>query len=336
MQNRKWWRLLVLLGFLTVGGGCSDDATFEGGNSRKGNPPPPVSEDQVPEPSPEDLPADPFLETFTQSVISQGNLDIAVVIDNSVSMSQEQENLSTKLSPLLESVTGSDWRIAVVTTDPDEGCQRALIKKEDADANEAFAKAITAGTRGSSLEQGVHMAVEALKCPTTSWVRPDSTVAVLIVSDEDNCSTGDGCPDSPAAQSTYLTDYLVNDMGRKLGENARVYGILYRPEDDSKSCPTGAFRGRRYMEAISLTKGKIGSICAPDYTETLKAISADIQSILKSQYDLTYTPKAGTVTVRVNGGDWVDFSVTDKTLTFTKVPPLGATIEVTYHYESTP
>ena len=90
------------------------------------------------------------------------------------------------------------------------------------------------------------------------------------------------------------------------------------------------------MEAISLTKGKIGSICAPDYTETLKAISADIQSILKSQYDLTYTPKAGTVTVRVNGGDWVDFSVTDKTLTFTKVPPLGATIEVTYHYESTP
>ena len=43
----------------------------------------------------------------------------------------------------------------------------------------------------SRLEQGAKRAVQGLTCDN-NWLRNDSTVAVLIVSDEDNCSLTGG------------------------------------------------------------------------------------------------------------------------------------------------
>ena len=277
-------------------------------------------------------------ETFNQNADIQGVLDIALVIDNSGSMAEEQANLSTKLAPLLSYVAQSDWRIGVVTTDPSNGCLRSLISKGDANYATAFADAISAGTTGSGNERGILQAVNVLDgsaCNLTKWVRPNSTVAVLIVSDEDNCSDGQGCSGQAYASSTYLTNYLSSI--RTLGTDARVYGLIRHPNQAASACSTAANVGTIYSQAITLSSGTWGSICASDYTSTLSAISQNISVILKNQFALRYAPTQGSLeifvdNVKLNGG----YSVSGNVVTFATAPAVNSSIKFSYQYFSEP
>src|SRR5690606_41180852 len=49
-------------------------------------------------------------DTFMQTT-QTGVLDVLIVIDNSGSMAEEQNNLAGKLQPLLSYVQGADWQI---------------------------------------------------------------------------------------------------------------------------------------------------------------------------------------------------------------------------------
>ena len=178
-------------------------------------------------------------EIFTPTVNTNRKLDILLVVDNSGSMMDEQENLAGKLDPLLEAVRDSDWQIAVTTTDA-----RDCVTKIITAANKsAFASTIRGlGTDGSGDEIAVWKIIQALqgncirddsggsedtilweralqlqdegvlfaendvlretKLPhgksardvsscsrRKPWLREDSTLAILIVSDEDhNCN----------------------------------------------------------------------------------------------------------------------------------------------------
>lgn len=204
----------------------------------------------------------------------QGILDLLIVIDDSGSMSQEQKNLSGKLAPLLEYVKDSDWRIGVVTT---------TFSRGDSGIDATFATAINAGLTGCASEQGIRQAVAGLSCPTAMFVRPKSTIAVLIVSDEDNCSDGTDCGDVPYAKPEYLTDFLANTLMRKLGTDARIYGLFWYP---TKSCVGAAKKANQYAKAVADTSGTAGSICDADYTQTLQKISWDVAAILKTEFTL--------------------------------------------------
>lgn len=266
----------------------------------------------------------------------QGILDLLIVVDNSGSMKQEQEKVSTKLADILEYVKDSDWRIGIVTTDPANGCSRAVVKKGDADASTAFANGINAGIAGSGNERGILQAVKGLSCATAPFVRPNSTVAVLIVSDEDNCSNnGSDCPNDPWNKPEYLTDYLKNTMNRKLGVDARVYGLYWDP---TKTCTGGAFKAVQYAKAVADTQGTSGSICDADYSATLQKISQDVAAILKAEFKLAAAPDAGSTVVKVNGVvvPPADYTVTADVLRFTVLPPKGALIAVTYTVGAVP
>jgi hypothetical protein len=278
----------------------------------------------------------PANETFQQS--GAGIVDILVVVDNSGSMSQEQTELSNKLSPLLSEVADKDWRIGVVTTDPNDPCMRDVISKGETDIAERFKKAVQAGVSGTGNEQGVLQSVTGLSCAQNSWVRKDSTIAVLIVSDEDNCSRdGAGCKNTDGtfkayAKESYLTDYLASI--RSVGTDARVYGLIWIPD---QVCATGGNKGVQYQRLISQTMGKAGSICDADYSPTLKNISQDVRKILKNNFSLANTPAEGTLQVSVNGTlTTTGYTLQGSTLTFTEPPPTNATISVTYRYNARP
>jgi hypothetical protein len=265
-------------------------------------------------------------ESFNQN--QAGVLDIAIVIDNSGSMAEEQTNLASKLEPLLSFVSHADWRVGVVTTDPNNACMRAMIRKGDANADSTFRMAIAAGTSGSGNEQGIRQAVAALACTTPTWVRSQSTLAVLVVSDEDNCSNGKGCNGTAWADETYLINYLSSI--REVGVSARAYGIFSHPD---APCNTAANKGNTYARLVSQTGGQWGDICDADYSATLRAISQDMETILKNQFALQHEPLPGSLVVRVNGSVWQSgFSLSGNVLTFTDVPPQGAQIEVEYEY----
>ena len=149
-------------------------------------------------------------ETFTQKS-NNGLLDILIVIDDSGSMSDEQNHLAQRMDPLLSAIKDTDWRIGVVTTSPNHQCMRAVINKNDANYANDFKDAIQAGASGGT-ELGTDNALLCLRCSTPSWVRANSSLAILFVTDEDD--------DSSANQATLFNEFTT--MGRTVGQYARV------------------------------------------------------------------------------------------------------------------
>ena len=271
---------------------------------------------------------DPQTEKFEQG--EWGALDLLIVIDNSNSMKEEQSNLATKLEPLLSKVSNADWQVAVVTTDVADNCQRALIKKSDADATTKFSDAINAGILGSPKERSVLRAIDGLKCATTllgpTWVRANSTLVTLIVSDEDNCSDGKDCT-GKESDGSLLVDYLSSI--RKLGEDAKVYGIFWQP---GTVCATGFHEANILDSVVKQTGGKSGSICDADYSTTLTAISEDVRQILKYEFDLGHAPDQGTLKITVDGKAWDKYLLDASKVKFTEAPPFGSKVEVGYSF----
>ncbi|MGE0173576.1 MAG: hypothetical protein AB7T49_12335 [Oligoflexales bacterium] len=275
-----------------------------------------------------------YTDTFEQAAVT-GIVDILIIVDNSGSMAEEQQNLSTKLDPILSYLTNTDWQIGVVTTDAGSNCMRAVIKKGEANIDTRFQQAIQAGTNGASNERGVYQAMKGLSCTTPSWVRSNSTLAVLIISDEDNCSKGcsSNSGELPANLLKRISDPAPAGLGRTIGTQARVYGLIWHP---GETCSTGENVGTQYAQAISLSSGTYGSICSADYTSTLQTMSANIASILKSQFSLTYEPDPGSLKVEVKPLGAADYSVVSNytqmgtTVTFSEAPPVGSSIRMSY------
>ncbi|NRA65510.1 MAG: hypothetical protein HRU19_13565 [Pseudobacteriovorax sp.] len=265
---------------------------------------------------------------------AQGLLDILIVIDNSGSMAEEQNNLSTKLLPLLSYVEEADWQIGVVTTDASDGCMRDVIAKGQANIETAFADAIKAGINGTGIEAGIPQAVAALSpgCVSANgWLRPNSTLAVLIVSDEDNCSDGTQCAIAEHNSADYLLDHL-NSI-REPGINARVFGLIWHSSQAQSQCSTAYRQGNIYSDLIDATSGSWGSICDNDYSSTLQAMSLDLSLILKTQFALNYEPFLDSVEVTIN--DQVQtsgYSITGNVIEFDDAPDPGARIYVNYRF----
>jgi len=267
----------------------------------------------------------PVSETWNQDQLL---LDLQLVIDNSGSMGQEQTNLASKLGPLLSAVVDTDWQIHVTTTSVAEGCSRGLIKKSDADFATKFADAVTAGISGQPNERGVYQALEGLKC-SPDWVRANSVVAVLIVSDEDNCSDG-ACPSVDEKTGKMLLDYLASI--RKVGETARVYGLLSGPTTgDMVGCDVSNNKiAPLYHSLIQQTGGQWGSICVGDFSPTLQKISEDVATLLKSSMSLSLKPDADSLTILLDDQPWDGYELDGQQVTFKSIPAVGAVVRAEY------
>jgi len=283
-------------------------------------------------------------ENFSQA--NMGIVDIQIVVDNSGSMADEQFKVSTKLPDLLKYIGNSNWQINIATTDPANGCSssQGIIKRGEADAETRFKEAVKAGIGGDGNERGILQAVNGLSCATApNWVRPNSKIAVLIVSDEDNCSDGKGCGTADYAYESFLLNYLTGKIGRQLGKGARVYGIVGKPTSTgAKACTELASFGTVYLKAISATGGYVGEICDTDYTQTFQKISQDVANLLDTKYSLQAIPDAMSIKVYVNSVEiprtaasgatnWEIDPMTNKDLVFKAyVPQYTDSIKVTY------
>ena len=270
------------------------------------------------------------------NVTAMGIVDIVLVVDNSGSMKEEQTNLSSRMSPLLSAIKDSDWRIMVVSTDANNEYFRGPISKSTFNAEGVFARYVMdAGVNGSGVERPILRAVDALKWRpflAGSWLRPNSTVAVVILTDEDNChidnERGYGCAGFADAGGSYLTNYLSSI--RKVGTDARVYGIFWHPSQAQAQCATALKQASIIAEVVQQTGGTWGSICDADYSATLSKISNDVAKILKADFVLSSTPDAGTFRMTVNGQAWTDYKLLGRNVNFTRNPPVGANVRVEY------
>jgi len=254
-------------------------------------------------------------------------LDILIVIDNSGSMSEEQAEVANRMEALLMYVTEADWQISVVTTDNQGDCYRGLIKKSDLDKVTKFKNAILAGTDGDSDEQGLQQTIVGLQGACVGqnpWLRDNSVVASIIISDEDNCSNGN-CGDNidwAMETKTYL------DSIRTTGENAALYGLIKKPGD--ATCTDARRDGVEYNRAVDLIGGAVGSICDANYTNTFKIISDDIANLLVNKYTLDPLPDDGEVKITIGDETFDDFTVEDDLLTFNSIPAAGTELSISY------
>lgn len=233
-------------------------------------------------------------------------LDILMVIDNSMSMEEAQRVLASGLAPLLASIQTTDWHIYVVTTDdfPESGtgaCHPGtLIKKGDPNLQQAFTAAVTVGASGDSTERGIQSAHDALArpCNGVQWLRSTSRLAILFVSNEDNCSSnGIDCAGTPWSTANYLYDYLAQI--RRPGDDARVYGVIFHP--DQPDCEAGTWRGGQYADLIRRTRGSWQSICDTDYSPVLTQLSFDARALIPPSIPLSQSPRNAQIAVTVDG-----------------------------------
>lgn len=268
------------------------------------------------------------------NVTAKGVVDIVVVIDSSGSMAEEQANLASRMAPLLSAIKDSDWRIVVTTTDPDSGCGKGPLSKGDFFVDARFKSYVSAGVDGTGVERPILQAVSALKGDCFfgpgKWLRDGSTVAVVIVTDEDNCHidvpNGYGCSGQADLAGSYLTNYLASI--RKIATEARVYGIYWDPSQPS--CSGALKQANIVADVVKNTGGTSGSICDSDYTATLTKISTDVARILKADFTLKSLPDAGTFKMTVNGQPWTQMTQVGLVVHFTTNPPVNAAIQVNY------
>lgn len=204
-------------------------------------------------------------------------LDLLIVVDDSGSMTEYQNQLAARLPPLLSAFERQAWQVAVVTST--SSCLRDVIDWRDylhspIATQERFARAIQTGEDGASVEQTILSASEALygSCGdiTQPWRQRYAKTAVLIISDEKNCgsASNEGCSGEPYGSSRYFLDNH---------QDVRVYGLFH--DDNEPNCSYyGWDTLGDYPWLTEETGGMWSSICVDDYTPFLEEISRNFAS----------------------------------------------------------
>ena len=294
----------------------------------------------------------PVQEVFFQENANKSKVDILWVVDNSGSMSNEQEALANNFEIFINDFIDRnlDFNMAVTTTGKiigsstdssayqsddrykigetyyfvDYGIMEgdASLLTSDAafsDRNQFinnFKSIIQVGTNGSGKESGLKSSLLFLE-RNELWGRDDAYLTIVYISDEEDSS------------GNSVTSYI--DQIKLLKDNPdkiKAYSIV-------KKVIASQFEtlGTRYELATSLTNGETADI-DKDFSTTLKNFADSILNLIDS-FSLSDSPFNNKVTVKVNGtsvsSGW-SYSVKNNALSFIKgsIPKEGSRIEVNY------
>ncbi|MFH1018651.1 MAG: hypothetical protein V1798_10795 [Pseudomonadota bacterium] len=163
-------------------------------------------------------------DSFAQSAASSA-VDIVWMIDNSGSMENDQDAIADNAAIFTDHLTGLDYRILIVSTDPDEplanlpsGCTARIISSSTATQFAACAKL---GDNGSGHEEGLESTHRALASSTgTDFLRTGADLQLLYVSDEeDQTNTATWASHVGGAQfPTADLNQVIAELGKPLGE----------------------------------------------------------------------------------------------------------------------
>ncbi|MBE2252856.1 MAG: VWA domain-containing protein, partial [Myxococcus sp.] len=189
--------------------------------------------------------------------------DFLFVIDNTISMVEEQQALQDAAQGLFDAFqrAGLDFRLGVVTTDSDVLRGNGFVTTLN-----DFRAAARVGLDGNTTELGIEFGLRALRRARMSMT-PNLTLrdsmstglVVIFMSDEDNKSI------RPGMFGSYIADYRM--------EGAVAFSIV-GPK------PTGCIRvgrgeaqpGDQYIDLANGTGGSSGSICNPNLTEVIEEV----------------------------------------------------------------
>lgn len=280
----------------------------------------------------------PRTERFEQFEVRK--VDLLFVVDDSCSMDEEQALLGARFSAFLDLAQEEtiDYHVAVTTTDLGPGGAGGafvgsppVITPRTPDPAAAFAANAMVGLSGADLEQGLAAARAALSPPliggpNAGFLRPDASLGVIFVSDEDDQSAGP------------VDDYAAFLLALRPAPFLRANAIV---GEAPSGCAT-AGPGLRYLDLVDRIGGVSASICTANWDQTLLALAAGGFGF-KTRFQLSGIPRPNTIEVHVNGQPlprldpqtgaalW-RYLPAENGINFepVAVPEAGAAVEVTY------
>jgi len=275
----------------------------------------------------------PASQIFHQNdLVSSDKIDILWVIDNSLSMQSSQDNLRANFDIFLDqfATRNMDFQMAVTTTEAYRYLytgdnSKTIFRDTNAAGVSSGYKIVTPATpdfRGTmqiNLDQGVNGSgderafqsfIEALKLPeNTGFLRPNSFLAVIILSDEDDFSADSSTSIAPNYSSPllYPISKYINDLDALTQSDSTmrkysVSAIAIKDQaclDQLSQTSNGQKIGLRYMDIASQTSGIVSSLCG-NFATALNEISGRILELLTG-FKLDRIPKPSSIVVYVNG-----------------------------------
>lgn len=303
-------------------------------------------------------------QSYLSSGMSSNNkVDILWVIDNSGTMGPKQQNLASSINSFMSQFVTKqlDYKIAVVTTDirpvdpaaptdPNRSGQGAcfvgtptVITPTTPDASSALARNANVGFYGSADAHGLDAARLAFSEPNRSgcnagFLRTDAFLAVIEFSDADDNTSAtvngllsflDGVkPPAPNATGGTLRPYFVSSM-------------VVPDLTDPKCQALGPFSevGYKFLDIAGQTQGTTASICEPDFSAGLLAVSTKILEATTAIH-LVDVPDPATIVVLENGGQvanngvngWTYESSSNRIIFHGSAIPIGAGVILTVNY----
>lgn len=278
-----------------------------------------------------------FTDEFVQGVGKQ--VDVLFIVDNSGSMSEEQDNLAKNFGTFTQiaDLWQNNYHIGVVTTDMDDAKQSGkLIEKsgvrvvtpKTVNGPQILLSMVKQGTNGSGDEQGLSAAEAALtlpnvydsgkKCAADADCKSDGGFCVPDAEDPATKKCGgtnrtfvrknaglevvvlSDEEDGSAADINYYTNFLFSIKGFANKGLFHLHAIVGDAGNGCKGSGGDAVAGDRYLAVAKATGGKIGSICSTSFAQVLKDIG-NVAFGLAQQFFLTRTPEESTIVVKVKG-----------------------------------
>jgi hypothetical protein len=227
--------------------------------------------------------------------------DILFVVDNSVSMEDEQANMSDRFPLFIKNLQQINWRVGVITTDiddPNNSYSDGQLQKFssgsvylDAKIPEREAEMLFAGTihrteSGSPYEQGIYATyrfLEREKKALAQFMRTDASINIVFLADADE-TPYEGTSGLPLIQKRNkpgeLVKYLKANWPMK---KFQFHSIVVNDGDDvclGQSKNEGY--GIAYETLSKQTNGVRGSVCAKDYGSQLQFMTEKIKDLVKA------------------------------------------------------
>jgi len=271
-------------------------------------------------------------------------LDILIVNDNSASMREEQKKMAQRFSNFVSGLKDLDWQLSMITTDVRSqgkawqdgrflkfiGTNNLnVINQNTPKLDKVFSDTVQRKEIGSSDEQGIKALRRAIaRSENKSFFRPHSHLATIVISDEDEHSTGQNLkPDN-------LPENLIRTITENFGTEKTFANHAIVFNKTSKACPQvgDSARGKTYEKLSQLTGGTISDICAADYNVALQKIGDQIRNKVFT-YMLKCVPDQGSlkVTYTPMPPSPIQETVEENRLKLKPYPALGTRVNVSYN-----
>ena len=253
--------------------------------------------------------------SVTDSLVVQAQADVLMLVDQSGSMIDQQENVQNGIDGFVEGLTNAaDWQLMLVNRV--SGCGvGGVLNGANPLAAQLLADNLFIDTPVIGNEDLLQRAAVALdqtdpgEC-NEGLLRDNSRLWVIVVSDEPEASG--------VAWSVWLSAMEASDP------NVVVSALV----DVNGACGSGA---DGYIEIANETGGAVQNICNPGWT--LDPLFDSLgESATAPVLLLSETPIASTLDVVVDGVPTTDFvyDPIEDTVTLGDTYPVGTTVDVTY------